>query len=155
MIQQYSRLRVADNSGARQLMCIQVMGGSRRRYGSVGDVIVASVKQASPGGAVKKGDVVKAVLVVKGKDRGRTGPVRKVLPDKSKVIVTGIAVVKRHMKPRGPQQPGGIIERESPISWANVVLLCKSCNQPARVGFRERTGGVKVRFCKRCDENID
>ncbi len=63
MIQQYSRLKVADNSGARQLMCIQVMGGSRRRYGSVGDVIVASVKQASPGGAVKKGDVVKAVIV--------------------------------------------------------------------------------------------
>ena len=63
MIQQYSRLKVADNSGARQLMCIQVTGGSRRRYGSVGDVIVASVKLASPGGAVKKGDVVKAVIV--------------------------------------------------------------------------------------------
>jgi len=63
MIQQYSRLKVADNSGARQLMCIQVTGGARRRYGSVGDVIVASVKLASPGGAVKKGDVVKAVIV--------------------------------------------------------------------------------------------
>jgi large subunit ribosomal protein L14 len=63
MIQQYSRLRVADNSGAKQLMVIQVMGGSRRRYGSVGDVITASVKVASPGGAVKKGDVVKAVVV--------------------------------------------------------------------------------------------
>lgn len=63
MIQQYSRLKVADNSGARQLMCIQVMGGSRRRYGTVGDVIVASVKQAAPGGSVKKGDVVKAVIV--------------------------------------------------------------------------------------------
>ncbi len=63
MIQQYSRLKVADNSGARQLMCIQVMGGSRRRYGTVGDTIVASVKQAAPGGAVKKGDVVRAVVV--------------------------------------------------------------------------------------------
>jgi len=63
MIQQYSRLKVADNSGARQLMCIQVMGGSRRRYGSVGDIITASVKQAAPGSAVKKGDVVKAVIV--------------------------------------------------------------------------------------------
>src|SRR5574341_928505 len=109
MIQQYSRLRVADNSGARQLMCTQVMGGSRPRYGSVADVIVASVKQASPGGAVKKGDVVKAVIVGKGKGRGRTGPVRKVVPDKGKVVVTGIAVVKPHRKPRGPQQPGGII----------------------------------------------
>lgn len=63
MIQQYSRLKVADNSGARQIMCIQVMGGSRRRYGTVGDVIVASVKQATPAGAVKKGDVVRAVVV--------------------------------------------------------------------------------------------
>ena len=63
MIQQYSRLRVADNSGAKQLMVIQVMGGSRRRYGTVGDTIVASVKQAAPGGGVKKGEVVKAVVV--------------------------------------------------------------------------------------------
>ena len=63
MIQAYSRLKVADNSGARQLMCIQVMGGSRRRYGSVGDIIVASVKQATPAGSVKKGDVVRAVVV--------------------------------------------------------------------------------------------
>lgn len=63
MIQQYSRVRVADNSGARQLMCIQVMGGSRRRYGTVGDIITASVKQAAPGSAVKKGEVVKAVIV--------------------------------------------------------------------------------------------
>ncbi len=63
MIQSNSRLRVADNSGARQVMCIQVLGGSRRRYGSVGDIIVASVKQAAPGGAVKKGEVVRAVIV--------------------------------------------------------------------------------------------
>jgi large subunit ribosomal protein L14 len=63
MIQQYSRLRVADNSGARQIRVIQVMGGSRRRYGSIGDIVTASVKQAAPGSAVKKGDVVKAVVV--------------------------------------------------------------------------------------------
>ena len=63
MIQSYSRLRVADNSGARQVMVIQVLGGSKRRYGSVGDIIVATVKQAAPGGAVKKGEVVRAVVV--------------------------------------------------------------------------------------------
>ncbi len=63
MIQSSSRLRVADNSGARQVMCIKVLGGTRRRYGSVGDIIVASVKHAAPGGAVKKGDVVRAVVV--------------------------------------------------------------------------------------------
>ena len=63
MIQAYSRLKVADNSGARQLMCIQVLGGSRRRYGTVGDLIVATVKQATPMGGVKKGEVVRAVVV--------------------------------------------------------------------------------------------
>ncbi len=63
MIQPYTRLRVADNSGARQIMCINIPGSSRRRYASVGDVIVASVKQATPGATVKKGDVVRAVIV--------------------------------------------------------------------------------------------
>lgn len=63
MIQQESRLRVADNSGAKELLCIRVLGGSRRRYAGVGDVIVASVKDAIPGGGVKKGEVVKAVVV--------------------------------------------------------------------------------------------
>lgn len=63
MIQQQSLLKVADNSGAKELMCIRVLGGSYRRYGNIGDVIVASVKKAAPGGAVKKGDVVKAVIV--------------------------------------------------------------------------------------------
>jgi large subunit ribosomal protein L14 len=63
MIQQETRLRVADNTGAREILCIRVLGGSRRRYGGVGDVIVASVKQAVPNSAVKKGEVVRAVIV--------------------------------------------------------------------------------------------
>lgn len=63
MIQQESRLKVADNTGAKELLCIRVMGGSVRRYANIGDVIVASVKDATPGGIVKKGDVVKAVVV--------------------------------------------------------------------------------------------
>ena len=63
MIQKFTRLKVADNSGARQVMCIQVLGGTRRRYARVGDILVASVKQAQPGAAVKKGDVVRAVVV--------------------------------------------------------------------------------------------
>lgn len=63
MIQKETRLKVADNSGARQLYCIQVLGGTRRRYGSVGDIIVASVKQAQPMSPVKKGEVVQAVIV--------------------------------------------------------------------------------------------
>ena len=63
MIQPQSRLKAADNSGAKELMCIRVLGGSFRRYGNIGDIIVASVKTATPGGTVKKGDVVKAVIV--------------------------------------------------------------------------------------------
>jgi large subunit ribosomal protein L14 len=63
MIQQESRLKVADNTGGKEILCIRVMGGSTRRYGGVGDVIVASVKSAAPGGSVKKGDVVRAVIV--------------------------------------------------------------------------------------------
>lgn len=63
MIQAYSRVKVADNTGARELMCIRVLGGSRRRYARVGDIFVATVKDANPGGVVKKSDIVKAVLV--------------------------------------------------------------------------------------------
>ena len=63
MIQQESRLKVADNTGAKEIMCIRVLGGTRRRYAGVGDVIVASVKKAAPGGVVKKGEVLKAVVV--------------------------------------------------------------------------------------------
>ena len=68
MIQQESRLRVADNTGAKELLCIRVMGGSTRRYASIGDIIVATVKDATPGGVVKKGDVVKAVVVRTAKE---------------------------------------------------------------------------------------
>ncbi len=63
MIQQESRLKVADNTGAKELLCIRVLGGSTRRYANVGDIIVATVKDATPGGVVKKGDVVRAVVV--------------------------------------------------------------------------------------------
>lgn len=72
MIQPETRLTVADNSGARQLYCIKVLGGSRRRYASLGDIIVVSVKEALPGSKVKKGDVMKAVVVRTAKEVGRS-----------------------------------------------------------------------------------
>ncbi len=71
MIQQESRLRVADNTGAKELLCIRVLGGSGRRYAGIGDVIVATVKDAIPGGGVKKGEVVRAVIVRTAKERRR------------------------------------------------------------------------------------
>ncbi len=71
MIQQESRLKVADNTGAKEILCIRVLGGSTRRYGGVGDIIVASVKQATPTSSVKKGEVVRAVIVRTAKEYGR------------------------------------------------------------------------------------
>ena len=71
MIQQESRLKVADNTGAKEILCIRVLGGSGRRYAGIGDIIVATVKHANPGGSVKKGDVVRAVVVRTAKEYGR------------------------------------------------------------------------------------
>jgi len=94
------------------------------------------------------------VLVIKGRDRGKTGPVRQVIPREEKVIVTGVNIVKRHMRPRF-QQPGGIVHREAPLPWANVLLMCKNCNRPVRVGFRHTPEDRKVRYCRKCDANLD
>ena len=73
MIQPQTRLKVADNTGAKEIMCIRVLGGSRVRFGSVGDIIIASVKDAAPGGSAKKGEVVRAVIVRVAKEYGRAG----------------------------------------------------------------------------------
>ena len=89
MIQQESYLKVADNTGAKEIKCIRVMGGSSRRYGNIGDVIVASVRKAAPGGTVKKGEVVKAVIVrtVRGVRRADGTYVR--FDDNAAVIING------------------------------------------------------------------
>ena len=88
MVQQQTRLKAADNTGAKEIMCIKVLGGSKRRYGNVGDIIVASVKSATPGGVVKKGEVVKAVIVrsTKGLKRPDGSHVR--FDDNAAVILT-------------------------------------------------------------------
>jgi large subunit ribosomal protein L14 len=95
MIQQESRLKVADNTGAKQILCIRVLGGSGRRYARIGDVIVATVKDAIPGGNVKKGEVVKAVVVRTTKERRR--------PDGSyiKFDENAAVILKGDNEPRG------------------------------------------------------
>jgi large subunit ribosomal protein L14 len=95
MIQQESRLKIADNSGAKEILCIQVIGGSRRRYASVGDVITATVKQAAPHSNVKKGDVVKAVVVRTKKEIGR--------PDGSHIRFDDNAAVILDSEGKGPR----------------------------------------------------
>lgn len=95
------------------------------------------------------------VLVTTGKDRGRRGSVRQVIPRANRALVTGINIVKKHRRARSPQEPGGIMEIEAPIALSNLALICSVCSQPTRVGFRVLEDGRKVRTCKKCNEVID
>ena len=101
---------------------------------------------------LKKDDTV---LVVAGRERGKTGKVVRVLRSRGKVLVERINMIKRHKKPAGPQSPGGILEKEAPLDVSNVMLLCPACNKPTRVGRRMIDGRARVRTCKRCNESID
>lgn len=95
------------------------------------------------------------VLIVTGKEKGKKGKVRKTLPDKDKVIVEGLNLIKRHSKTKGKTRQAGIIELEGPVHVSNVMVICNKCNKPARVGFRVLEDGKKARFCRNCDEIID
>lgn len=95
------------------------------------------------------------VIVLTGKDRGKQAEVRRVMPGAERAIVTGVNVVKRHTKPRGMGQPGGIVEREAPIHLSNLMLVCKNCRKATRIGFRQREDGTKTRVCRACGEDID
>ena len=105
MIQQESRLKVADNTGAREVLCIRVRGGSRRRYAGVGDVIVCTVKQAIPHGSVKKGEVVKAVVVRTKKEFGRDDGTYIAFDENAAVLIDAAEQPARHahLRPRGPR----------------------------------------------------
>ncbi|MFO7310872.1 MAG: 50S ribosomal protein L14 [Bacillota bacterium] len=117
MIQQESRLKVADNTGAKELLCIRVLGGSRRRYARVGDVIVASVKEATPGGVVKKGDVVKAVVV------RTTKPVRR--PDGSTIRFdeNAAVIINEQGNPRGTRIFGPVARELRERDFMRIVSL--------------------------------
>jgi len=117
VIQQESRLRVADNSGARELLCIRVMGGSYRRYASVGDVITATVKSAQPGGQVKKGEVVKAVVVRVAKEYRR--------PDGSNIRFDDNAavIINPQNNPRGTRIFGPVARELRERNFMKIVSL--------------------------------
>ena len=227
MIQMQTNLDVADNSGARRVMCIKVLGGSKRKYAGVGDIIVVSIKEAIPRGRVKKGDVMKAVVVrtakdikradgsvirfdsnaavlinaqsepvgtrifgpvprelrarepdedhlaraggvvmaakikkgdrvvvLAGRDKGRSGEVVRVQPKEARAIVRGVNTVKRHQK-QSAKQEAGIITKEAPIHLSNLAISDPKDGKPTRVGFKILTDGRKVRFAKRSGELID
>ena len=100
---------------------------------------------------VKKGD---RVVVVTGKDKGKSGEILRVMPKECRVVVAGVNVMKRHTKPR-PGNPGGIDEREASIHVSNVAHVDPQSGRPTRVGYRVLEGGAKVRFAKRSGELID
>lgn len=101
---------------------------------------------------VKRNDTVQ---VITGKDRGRRGSVRQVLPKNGRVIVTGINMVKKHRRSQNPTTPSDIIDLEAPLHLSNVMLVCPSCDATTRVGFQALDGGGKTRVCKRCGDAID
>ena len=101
---------------------------------------------------VKKNDLV---MVIAGKHRKATGKVLRVLPEENRAMVERINIVKRHMKPRGPQSPGGIVEKEASIHLSNLMPMCERCNAPVRIGVRTLHDGTKARVCRRCNELLD
>ena len=116
MIQQESRLKVADNTGAKEILCIRVMGGSTRRYANIGDVIVATVKDATPGGVVKKGDVVKAVVVRTVKGARKDGSYIKF--DENAAVI-----IKDDKTPRGTRIFGPVARELRDKQFMKIVSL--------------------------------
>jgi large subunit ribosomal protein L14 len=117
MLQQESRMRVADNTGARELLCIRVLGGSKRRYAHVGDTIVGTVKTAQPGGAVKKGDVVKAVIVRTKKSLKR--------PDGTSIQFdeNACVIIDNQRNPRGTRIFGPVARELRDRNFMKIVSL--------------------------------
>ena len=106
---------------------------------------------------IKKGDTV---LIITGKDRGKQGTVSRAMPQDSKVIVEGLNIVKKHVRPQGQTRQGGVIEKAMPIHVSNTMLICTECGEPTRVGLDRRPMGSDqklrpVRVCKKCHKVIE
>lgn len=117
MVQQQTLLKVADNTGAKELMCIRVLGGSVRRYANIGDVVVASVKKAAPGGTVKKGDVVKAVVV-----RSKKG-VRRADGTYIKFDENAAVIIREDKSPRGTRIFGPVARELREKDYMKILSL--------------------------------
>lgn len=117
MIQMQTRMKVADNTGAKELMCIRVLGGTRRKYANIGDVVVASVKKASPGGTVKKGDVVKAVIV-----RSATG-IRRDDGTYIRFDENAAVIIKEDKNPRGTRIFGAVARELRDKDYMKILSL--------------------------------
>ena len=100
---------------------------------------------------VRKNDTV---MVIAGRERGKTGKVMRVLPEHGRILIERVNLVKRHSKARGPGSPGGIVEKEAPIDISNVMIMCDRCNAPVRAGIRTAGDGARERVCRRCGEPL-
>lgn len=101
--------------------------------------------------SVRKGDKVR---VIAGKDKGKEGKVLRAYPEKQRVVVERVNLIKKATRPTQKYPQGGILEIEGPIHVSNVMIVCPSCGQPSRVG-RRREDGVRLRYCKKCQKEID
>ena len=95
------------------------------------------------------------VMVIAGRERGKSGKVLRVIPEKSRALVERLNLVKRHTKSRGPQSPQGIVEKEAAIHISNLMIVCDRCNAPVRMGKRVLDDGRHVRVCRRCGDQLD
>lgn len=100
---------------------------------------------------IKKND---KVFIEVGKDNGKTGQVKAVLKDNGRIIVEGINIVKKHIKPKGKEKVGGITEMEASINASNVMIVCPNCSKKTRVSYKI-SGKTKERICKKCNQSID
>lgn len=101
---------------------------------------------------IKKNDTV---MVIAGRERGKTGKVLRVIPDTGRALIEQLNMVKRHQKARSPQSASGIIEKEAPLHLSNIMIMCDKCNAPVRMGKRTLDDGRDVRVCRRCGEQLD
>ena len=101
---------------------------------------------------IKKGD---QVMVIAGRERGKTGKVLSLRPDEAKVVVEKLHIIKRHTKPSQKARQGGILEREAPVAISNVMYYCGNCQKPVRLGMKTLEDGRRVRICRKCKDVIE
>lgn len=101
---------------------------------------------------IRQGD---QVMVIAGKEKGKRGRIKRVILQDNRVVIDGVNFVKKHRRPRGQMDQGGIIEFEAPIHVSNVMLVCPHCKKPVRIGYEFLPEGDKVRICRDCEESLD
>jgi large subunit ribosomal protein L24 len=101
---------------------------------------------------IKKNDMV---IVTKGREKGKSGKVLRVIPEKNQAIVEKLNFIKRHAKPSQQMRQGGILEKEAPITMSNLMVLCPKCNKPVRTGKKRLEDGKNVRICRKCEDILD